>query len=64
VRRSPCSPPELDGARQAHVLSLDRQTDQMLDILEHILPARSSPGRADSCVPQEAAGPRARRGVP
>jgi hypothetical protein len=27
LRRSPCSPPDLDGARQAHVLSLDRQTD-------------------------------------
>jgi hypothetical protein len=40
VRRSPGSPPERDGARQAHVLSLERQTDQMLDILEHIMPAR------------------------
>jgi hypothetical protein len=41
--RSPCSRLALDGARQSQVLWRDRQTGQMLDIVEHIRPARSSP---------------------
>jgi hypothetical protein len=40
VSRSPCSRLELDGARQSHMLWLDRQTGQILDILENIMPAR------------------------
>jgi hypothetical protein len=43
VSRSPCSRPALDGAPQSHMLWLDRQTGQMLDILENIMPACSSP---------------------
>jgi hypothetical protein len=31
-------------ARQSHLLWRDRQTGQMLDIVEHIMPARSSEG--------------------
>jgi hypothetical protein len=44
ARRSPCSRLALDGARQSHMRWRDRQTGQMLDILEHIMPARSSEG--------------------
>jgi hypothetical protein len=43
--RSPCSRLAHDGACQSHVLWRDRQTGQMLDIMEHIMPARSSEGK-------------------
>jgi hypothetical protein len=40
LSRSPCSRLALDGARQSHVLWRIRQTGQMLDLVENIMPAR------------------------
>jgi hypothetical protein len=40
LSRSPSSRLALDGARQSHVLWRIRQTGQMLDLVENIMPAR------------------------